>query len=539
MLHLWSLGIEEQFYFIWPPLIFFILKRNRRNFLWIILGLTVISFIVNIHYTYKDPSFAFYMPYTRFWELFFGAILAFVEINHSELKEQYKFVNTFSKWKQKYLKPDFLSLAGFVLLIYSIVLFNKSTAFPGWYAVLPVISSVLFIHAGPSAVVNRYLLSNKWMVLVGLISYPLYLWHWPILSFIHILRPTTMTEEQLVVSISIGVIASFVLAYFTYKYIEIPIRFKVREKVAVTRLSIVLLTSLATIGVLGYLVRKADGVKSRINNYEFILSSITDFSDGYKGSRFEICKSTHVVSVDLCAIENNSLPPTVALIGDSHANHLFPALAKYYKSKNQNVLLLGKNATTPFYDIAVSLRRKIQTNNDTLDYAIQSSSIHTIILSAFWANYYRKNGVVLANYPYKNTIRDLAKPEKKDQPGIFLEGLERTIQKILSANKNVIFIYDIPYLPFSLNSCLPSPLFNEISPGCKLSRAQFEEGNSDYIKASKTVLAKYPQVKTYDPIPTMCDQNWCYIYKDGMYLYSDDHHFSLKGVDILLPTFTF
>lgn len=203
LLHLWSLGIEEQFYIFWPILLwmaFRIKARLGRLLALLFLG----SFAINIALSRTNISADFYLPVSRFWELL--AALAYW-------------------WGQIDLASNVrsgISLGGLVALLISVVLFKQGMRFPSWPALLPVAGAMAVILAGPEATANRIVFSNRAAVFVGLISYPLYLWHWPLISYAYILRvgkpPTPLMATTL-----LG--AAFLLAWATYHFVEYPIRF--------------------------------------------------------------------------------------------------------------------------------------------------------------------------------------------------------------------------------------------------------------------------------------------------------------------------
>ncbi|WP_063799666.1 acyltransferase family protein [Bradyrhizobium jicamae] len=204
LLHLWSLGIEEQFYILWPALLWlaFRLKAKVGRLLAV---LCLASFTINVALSTTDISADFYLPVSRFWELLAGAGLA---------------------WRGQFvLSPNVrssISFAGLVALLTSAGLFTAEMRFPGWLALLPVAGAVAVILAGPEATVNRIFFSNRAAVFVGLISYPLYLWHWPLISYAYVIRlgqaPTPLMATALVA-------AGFLLAWVTYRFIEYPVRF--------------------------------------------------------------------------------------------------------------------------------------------------------------------------------------------------------------------------------------------------------------------------------------------------------------------------
>ena len=174
LLHLWSLAIEEQFYFAYPILLFCLWRQKKR--LPVALTLTVIagaSLIACVIHTPQNASEAFYLPHYRMWELMSGGILA-IMTQHATTSKSPKKVNHAQ------------SIAGLAILSASLITITKTDGFPGWQALIPVSGAVLIINAGPSAWVNKHLLSQRPIIWAGLISYPFYLWHWPLISFLNV-----------------------------------------------------------------------------------------------------------------------------------------------------------------------------------------------------------------------------------------------------------------------------------------------------------------------------------------------------------------
>ncbi|MGY4357706.1 peptidoglycan/LPS O-acetylase OafA/YrhL [Bradyrhizobium sp. i1.3.6] len=237
LLHLWSLGIEEQFYILWPPLLWvaFKLKATIGR---LTAGLLVASFVVNLALSLTDTSSDFYLPVSRFWELLAGAALAWrPDIN---LKASLRHV---------------ISITGIAAIAISAASFAPEMRFPGWLALLPVAGSIAVIMAGPNAIVNKTILSNRAAVSIGLISYPLYLWHWPLIAFSYVIRgkpPTSLMAFGLVV-------ASLLLAWATYRFIEQPVRLNSNR----FRYTAIAAACVAVLGASGLMVSIIGGVPQR------------------------------------------------------------------------------------------------------------------------------------------------------------------------------------------------------------------------------------------------------------------------------------
>lgn len=206
LLHLWSLGIEEQFYIFWP-LLLFVTRKGRRRIPLTLGAVIVFSFVFNVVWIHKDSVATFYAPLTRVWELALGGFLA---------------------WSLRYdqggphpKRQAWCQIFGLVLLSAAVALLDEKSLFPGWWALLPTLGAMAIIAAGDGAWFNRWVLSNPLAVGIGVISYPLYLWHWPLLVFA---RQSQLDITSPRVRLSL-VGASFVLATLTYFLVEKPIRF--------------------------------------------------------------------------------------------------------------------------------------------------------------------------------------------------------------------------------------------------------------------------------------------------------------------------
>ena len=229
LLHLWSLGIEEQFYIVWP-LLLWLTSKVRFSLFALTLMIAVISFYLNVTSIQSDPVGTFYSPLTRIWELLIGSGLAWCALYKKDglidvaSYLSYLFQRQTGVVDQARLRnrmANILSWVGLSLLTYGLIRFNRDLQFPGKWALIPVLGTALILVAGPLAWPNRKLLSSKLLVWFGLLSYPLYLWHWPLLSFAWIAEAAPPS-----ISLRVGLIVlSTGLAWLTYRLIERPIRF--------------------------------------------------------------------------------------------------------------------------------------------------------------------------------------------------------------------------------------------------------------------------------------------------------------------------
>jgi peptidoglycan/LPS O-acetylase OafA/YrhL len=271
LLHLWSLGIEEQFYLIWP-LLLYIAWKWRLNLLVIALTVAITSFSLNIHMTKANPSAAFYLPITRFWELLLGSILAYGALNRRDTGLEAVILRLRPQLSSGRI-ANIRSVCGFILLGLALVLINRDSVFPGWRALLPTIGTCLLISAGPNAWLNRKVLSHPVIVWFGLISYPLYLWHWPLLSFARITQFGVVSTKLRFTLVLIAI----VLAWLTYMLLERPIRFGGNSNAKVVALCV----SLTVICAIGWKTFALNGFPERQINHEPKLVFIWHYQNLY------------------------------------------------------------------------------------------------------------------------------------------------------------------------------------------------------------------------------------------------------------------
>ena len=222
MLHLWSLAVEEQFYIFWP-LILWVAWKMRQNLLLICLFFMLSSFLINIFWVSRFPTEIFFWPFGRFWELLVGSVLAwlmlyktiiFVESENKKNKSLIYILNNYNH-------NGIITFIGVFVLSASIFFISRDDPFPSYNAIFPVFGAVLVIVGGSTSSFSRAVLSNKIALWFGLISYPLYLWHWPILSYLHIIEGGAPHRNRTILAI----LFSILFAWITYKFIEKPIRF--------------------------------------------------------------------------------------------------------------------------------------------------------------------------------------------------------------------------------------------------------------------------------------------------------------------------
>ncbi len=414
LLHLWSLGVEEQFYIVWPLLLWLAWKW-KFNLLTITVIVAIVSFYLNLNGVSKDPVATFYSPQTRFWELLCGSLLAWASIYKkdapADIKKKvvgwvgYDIYRHIPEVNGK-IRDNVFSWFGLFLLAYGFCHINEHIPFPGQWAIVPVLGSVSIISAGANAWVNRNLLSNKVAVWFGLISFPLYLWHWPLLSFVKIIESESPSRA---IRIAIGVL-SIVLAWLTYNFLERPIRLQGSSKANV---ALLVLTTLF-IGIVGFLTYKNHGISPRSTSlikggerkllkYDFIVASHPNYieqmtADRQVAIRAPYCQfnnpdqtfDAYRLGISDC-LKIVSDKKNVLIIGDSHAADLYVAL----KETHHHLNLLQVTGAG-----CMAIRSRYRDKDDPcrrlIDYGIEfakKNKLDYVLLASRWPNDF--SGLVL------------------------------------------------------------------------------------------------------------------------------------------------
>lgn len=507
LLHLWSLSLEEQFYFIWPFLLSLAIRfkdRLKGHFIFIfIFTLCLISFTLNIYASFTHQSLAFFMLPFRLWELGCGGGLAVLQ--RSIFIDEKKYLHIYTP----------ISWAGFLLILYSFFSFSKLTVFPGFAALVPVVGTLCLLASRTDEVGIKEKLRIPFIVYIGKVSYPFYLWHWPIFSLSYIIYGGYLSSFYRILLM----ILSFVLAVLTYELVEKKVKAKSTKRMAA------LVSMSLLLGVSGYFLSSVRGWRPlEYQKYDAIAESKASFVESNKEHRKSIFCNDKFHDLELCLLQDETRPPTIVLIGDSHANHWYPGISEII-GRRENLLLLAKSGTLPFLDI--KSKRNPDTDLDKeLEFVLASKTIHTVILSAFWSNYFEEKGTYVSGYYYKNSIysRSVA---SDNQGSVFIHNFERTLVSLTKKNKKVIFFYDTPALDFELDACGIRP-FRNYGRACSYSSLTENEKQDGYRKAVRPYLAEY-RVITFDPLAVLCDSNSCRIVEKDRFLFSDSHHLSIWG----------
>jgi peptidoglycan/LPS O-acetylase OafA/YrhL len=352
LLHLWSLGIEEQFYIVWPAVLLLIAQSNRRQLY--IGGIAAVSLCAALLIFLGYKQWSFYAPIPRAWELLIGALLAERQIHQT------------SKRKFSY-NGNLTAIAGIALIGAAAMGLNSKSAFPGVYALLPTVGAALIIGS-PNAWVNRLLLANRPMVFIGLISYPLYLWHWPILTYLSILQNGVPNFLEIWAAVALAVM----LSWLTFRFVEKPIR---RKPGIVPRLAF----SLMGLGAVGIVTAAASGFDGRFSPEIRAIAQLAPQNNA--GLRNRCFLEGPGSKLDSNCIEPGD-KRLLFLWGDSTAAALYPGLKKAEETDPFRLALFGAPGCAPI--LATGSNGTCDEINATIFDYVKSSRPGIVLLHAMW-----------------------------------------------------------------------------------------------------------------------------------------------------------
>jgi peptidoglycan/LPS O-acetylase OafA/YrhL len=552
LLHLWSLGVEEQFYLLWPLTIWWLRRRNVR---WsvAIAAVAILSFAINVVVVNDGAAAAaFFLPHTRLWQLATGAFLAALVIegvNPGEAVSRFLYratnadslsrvnnlfsvcgialiVLTTIALSQGIERPDWWSHGG-VKNVTTVVHWigrllgfaSDARAYPGWSAVAPTLGAALVIAAGPMAIWNRALLSLKPMVFIGLISYPLYLWHWPMLSFLQITEQGDVSRPLKLAAI----VASIILATITYLFIERPIRRHVKARSL--REIAPIAGSLAAVGVVMAVAittgRLTPPARTALNIDTQVPIALNE----------PACRERFTGLGEYCQQFDRDLPLGIALLGDSHAAHFLPGLGTAAKAMGVNVVHLGQTGCPPLIGIErIGMsgdNNCVRVNRAVIDAVAADRSITEVWLSFRGA--LATTGLDIGERSEHVVFRSI--DDGSTNADAIGNALKKTIALLQSRGKHVGMFQQVPELGFAVDQCTGRPVslrYRPARPTCSIDRAAVMARQSTYRELIANVRAE-TGITVFDPLTTLCDEAACHAVADGHLLYFDDNHLGVYG----------
>lgn len=514
LLHLWSLGIEEQFY-IFYPLALWIAWKRRFNLLAATVIIALVSFGANIYQHKTNPFADFYSPLDRFWELMAGSILAYMELHGRQTSHHARITGGPPKASFHLTTADLRAILGVILLGAGFMVITRETAFPGWLALFPVLGAAFLISAGRQAWFNRTVLSVRFLVWFGLISYPLYLWHWVLLSFARILEGQTPSREIR----TAAVLVSVVLAWLTYRWAEKPFRFGPLGKIKI----IFLLVLMAVIGCLGYNVYAHHGFLLR--PLQRNTGEIFDYKRQWDGWQKCGIVTAAKPREGGCKTLKNTGSFEVVVIGDSHAGHLAAGLKQYFGNRKENVAILFHAGCYPSLPVSVDGTDYYKCGGlieKAFQFSLNNEQTKLILVSGYAAVQIQKNRYFEA--------QTLGESEVRKNLAAFDAGMNKTLSKLAKSGKKIIYLIDNPELRNDPRACVDRGL-PWIKPDCPvdISRKDVLARNGPYYAVMEKYKRLYPEIQFVSMADALCDTSTCHGVDDGQLLYATRDHLSPYG----------
>jgi len=480
VIHYWSLAVEEQFYLIWPLLILFFFiaatKFKKKILLTLLVAtVTALSFVFSIYQTETSPIWAFYSLPTRAWELGLGALLVLLP-----------------PIKTKKL----VGLLGFIFIIVSAFIFGETTAFPGVNAVLPVLGTVMLIST-----INSWppflndVANSRMFQWLGEISYPLYLWHWPLLVLpsTYFARPLAIYERIL------AIIATIILADLTHRFIEEPFRKHKTEPTLVFKRSgvITLVSVLIGSAIIFSSSDKIDvsGINGAVSLAQIKARPLV-YDDG--------CHANYAqTKSDKCEYADTKSDKTMVLYGDSHAAQWFPALVEIASRSGYRLISLTKSACPSVETVRLDqggfkMSRCKQWRINTIK-RIQEINPDVLIMSSF--QYFAQP------------------PRIADREKWWNDGQRKLLTEVKNVSPHLIYLTDTPHPLRDIPACLAN---------YSISKCNTTQRSEDLSISGFNVI---------NPNPWLCSRV-CPAVKDGVVAYRDASHISVDIAIALIPRLT-
>jgi peptidoglycan/LPS O-acetylase OafA/YrhL len=512
LLHTWSLAVEEQYYLLFPV---FLMLTWRLGTRWVVALLSIaaaVSLGAAQWGSTTNPSFAFFMLPTRGWEILLGALIALYLLPQRGA----------ARSANRSVRQS-ISVVGLLLILYAVFAFDRETPYPSFYTLLPTVGTGLIILFAAGDTIVGSILGSWILVGIGLISYSAYLWHQPLFAFA---RLRTLDEPGHVLLIALA-LASFGLAYFSWKYVEMPFR---RAHV-ITRKQVfafgatcsLILITLGAIGSLG------KGFKNRFD--AAVIAQLEPPSGTLSTCNEHFAKTAGAT----CVLGDSAVAPTMALIGDSHAMRLTKRLSEMLAERHQSAIAYAEGGCIPFLDIGE--RTHNLGNDNCRDYVrssyadiINNRSIERVVLFSEWSLYTEGVRYGSRHISYFSDAETRATGVQENL-AVFERGLQRTKIALENAGKKIIVVKSVPEYDASVPATLAKAMLldSRIPPARLMTHEKFALRNKlaeDAFSAAN--LGSWADV--VEPVRLFCDQRYCsYADARSNSLYEDDNHLSYLG----------
>lgn len=521
LLHTWSLAIEEQFYLIFPFLMITLWSLRKKIQFIILLSLGITSLIFsNYLISNNEIDMNFYLIFSRAWELLAGSIIALVLLN----------ITITHSWRN-----DLFSFFGFSLILLSVFFFTKLTVSSTLFMLIPIIGTLMIIvYCDENTFIGK-LLSTKFLVFIGLISFSLYLWHFPIFAFMKVTSTWNNSTLSVVLALIFTLVFTLVFSVFSYKYVEKLFRDRdvvsTRAFISVSLLSTLLLVSC------GLWIYSNKGLSER---YEESLFS-SSIKSSPKRKECHASKNKYIPPNNACEYSGDKV--SWAVMGDSHSVEIGYALSERIKANNSGVKHLSYSGCPPALQFKVKDSGCNKWINESVKHLENNESIKNIIL-AFRHTGYLYGSNQMNNYPLIESnesishvyTEDFNRSLSVDPREVYWRSFLSIVNRLEIAGKTVFILYPIPELPQRITTLVrPVTIFSKKTSISLMNTttASHYYNRNKYILNKLNTLKYTKKLRKIEPYNVYCSVDYCSAIKNGRALYFDDNHPSIYGAKLI------
>jgi peptidoglycan/LPS O-acetylase OafA/YrhL len=498
LLHTWSLSVEEQFYFAFPILLIFLFRYFRKHLIPALFALALVFLAISQSTVGEVKSY--FLLSSRAHELLIGALTFF-------LSQKFPIASRTA--------ASLLATLGMGAMLASMFLISRGVPFPGVNSLYPCIGAALVIYAGRIDNAVTPLLKNKLMVSIGLISYSLYLWHWPIFSFLRY-RRIEITPEVGMAAVAL----SFLLAFLTWKFVENPVRHsrRIDFKRAFLQFYVPPAVLCISVGAYSYLTEGApkrfpDDTRELISSYSYardLTRSCSIRAEDYKKVSFDYLQ-------DHCAFGDlGRQKAEVLLMGDSHADHFKPFVEQFAGNANLKAVFHVQGSCSPI-DLpepgSSAMEGATTCEKRNADLLALAGQFKYVVLAGFWSG----------------------DAHRADLNSDLESGLTRMVREIIRAGATPVVFKDNPHHERDLSQCVLHRKRGWISQdqNCNIPYSFVAQTQGAIDDIIDKVKLRYPQTVIVDPKRIMCNSDECVTYISNTAIYKDANHINTKAAKLL------
>lgn len=504
LLHLWSLGIEEQFYIIWPIVLILLTKFLPKARLFLIILAILLSVLISQKIATLSPSAAYFLLPFRAFELLIGACLVFIPLR-----------------KISTIESNLLSVIGLSLIIIPAFIFSDNTVFPGINALLPCLGTALIIYFCRAGIVQK-ILSTEPMVFVGKISYPAYLWHWPLIVFLNF--------YYIEINFYIGLftlVLTLILGWLTFNFFEKRFsRYRNSKTSSVIAKGYV--APLFITLILGVIVFHQKGLPSRFDENLILKDAAVAAKTNEIRAACIDGDPKKLPNSDQCRLGIEKDEIDFLLIGDSHANHFAPMIDVFAKDANLRGYDTTQNATLFLPNVD---RYSVKGGNEVL--AAKFRQRNDEIVSHI--NTHKYKYIVIAGSYADSYTASVFKPVDPNAPknDIFLNAVKNSIELVYKSGAKPILLVGSPKLKKYDQTCPVKKYMFGLSLNCNMNKSEHDIHFQKWITDLQKVKSAYPDLIVVDPTKIMCSANECFSELNGIPLYKDKGHLNFLGSTLI------